>query len=68
MIFLTNINSGAVSDDRMPQCPALAMAYVPIQSLDTIYPAELALKRGTLYPELDKPFCGKMVMGGAQYA
>ena len=68
MIILMNINSEAACADRMPECPALAMAYVPIQCLDTIYPAELALKRGTLYPELDKPFCGEMVMGGAQYA
>ncbi len=40
----------------------LAMAYVRIHKLDQMFPPELALKRGTLFPELDKPFCGITVM------
>ena len=40
----------------------LAMAYVQIQKLDQMFPPELALKRGTLFPELDKPFSGITVM------
>ena len=47
----------------------LAMAYVRWQRLDEhklaeMYPPELALSRGTLFPELDKPFCGRTVTGG----
>lgn len=42
----------------------LAMAYVRWQKLDEMYPPELALSRGTLFPELDKPFCGRTVTGG----
>lgn len=43
---------------------ALAMAYVPMQQLDRMYPPIIALSRGTLYPDFDKPFEGMTVMGG----
>ena len=42
----------------------LAMAYVRWQKMDRMYQPELALCRGTLFPELDKPFCGRTVTGG----
>ena len=48
----------------MADCFPVAMAYVRWQELDRMYPHELALERGTLYPELDKPFCGMTVTGG----
>lgn len=35
----------------------LAMAYVPIQSWGDTYPPSKALCRGTLFPQLDLPFC-----------
>lgn len=43
---------------------ALAMAYVPWQYFTTVYEPDKALERGTIFPELDKPFlaegrCGK---------
>jgi hypothetical protein len=49
-----------------PQCPppmggagqVLAMAYVPPQEWDALYPAEQALLRGTLFAQLDYPFEG----------
>ncbi len=41
--------------DRLP----LTMAYVPMQSNIKAYPPEEALQRGTLFPDLDKPFIGK---------
>lgn len=42
--------------DRFP----LAMAYVPWQHLSTIYEnLEEAYQRGTIFPELDKPFTGR---------
>lgn len=34
----------------------LAMAYVPWQHLQTVYEPEYGLDRGTIFPELDKPF------------
>lgn len=37
----------------------LAMSYVPFQgSYDELYNLEKALDRGTIFPELDKPFTG----------
>ena len=39
---------------------AFAMSYVPKQRLNRMYSDEVALERGTLFPELDKPFlCAK---------
>ncbi|MGI6006380.1 MAG: spore coat associated protein CotJA [Ruminococcus sp.] len=35
------------------------MAYVPIQEFHTTFELCKALKMGTLFPELCKPFCGK---------
>ena len=37
----------------------LAMAYVPKQSWEDVYSADVGLSRGTLFPELDKPFLGR---------
>ncbi len=37
---------------------ALAMAYVPFQCLKSVFPVEVALQRGTLFPDLYKPFQG----------
>lgn len=42
------------------QTPA-AMAYIPFQQFEQIYPPEKALDYGTVFPELNKPFLG----GGA---
>lgn len=41
----------------------LAMAYVPWQEWQNIYDAEKGFCRGTIFEELDKPFCG---IGGCQ--
>ena len=37
----------------------LAMAYVPWQKWRDIYSSDVALQRGTLFAELDKPFIGQ---------
>lgn len=37
---------------------ALAMAYVPVQEWGDLYAEELALQKGTLFADLDKPFLG----------
>ncbi|NLB37103.1 MAG: spore coat associated protein CotJA [Clostridiales bacterium] len=40
----------------LPANPVVAMAYVPFQTDTTIYDDMRALKAGTLFPVLDKPF------------
>ncbi|MDP4108656.1 MAG: spore coat associated protein CotJA [Bacillota bacterium] len=37
----------------------LTMAYVPDQQWDKTYEPDTGLSRGTIFPELDKPFMGK---------
>lgn len=34
----------------------LAHAYVPFQCLCCLYPPEIGLKQGTIFPELDRPY------------
>ncbi len=36
----------------------LAMVYSPLQVFDGLYDKETALCRGTIFKELDLPFCG----------
>lgn len=38
----------------------LTMAYVPFQAIEGTYNSDEALKTGTLFPNLDKPFLGRM--------
>ena len=57
VIALENVFCDAMlSPDQDQQQQVLAMAYVPWQHLHTVYEPEYALERGTLFPELDKPF------------
>lgn len=37
----------------------VGMAYVPWQTWNQVYDFDKALQRGTLFPELDKPFIGR---------
>jgi len=37
----------------------LAMAYIPWQRFCTTFELHKALQVGTIFPELEKPFCGK---------
>ena len=48
-----NINDSCI--DTLP----LAMAYVPMQRWKNVYANDVALNRGTLFPELDLPFTGR---------
>ena len=48
----------------LPNDPVVAMAYVPFQLDNTSYSAEKALCEGTLFPVLNKPFCGRSVLNG----
>ncbi len=48
-------------DTELKNLP-LAMAYVPMQRFNDLYENKYdALKNGTLFKELDKPFKGKFV-------
>lgn len=39
----------------------VAMGYVPWQNLGTIYEPDKALREGTMFPELNKPFGGRRI-------
>jgi hypothetical protein len=45
-----------------PQSTPVAMAYIPFQQFGNLYPPEKGLERGTIFPELDKPFLGGGVL------
>lgn len=49
-------NCDCVSLSRLPETMAVAMAYVPYQECNDVYPCEKALWQGTVFPVLDKPF------------
>ena len=49
-------DSGRNSIPVMPPMLAEAMAYVPFQQYKNIYKNEEGFLRGTIFPELDKPF------------
>ena len=38
------------------ECWAIGMGYVPWQNLENVYEPAQALRAGTLFPELEKPF------------
>ena len=50
--------------EPMPCEPALAIAYVRWQELADVYEPMAALKNGTLFPELNKPFYGRRARCG----
>lgn len=43
----------------LPENPVVTMAYVPFQTDTTTYDEMQALRAGTLFPVLDKPFKGR---------
>lgn len=42
----------------LPADPVVAMAYVPFQQPGKMYCPEQGIVNGTLFPVLNKPFCG----------
>lgn len=44
------------------ECLPIGMAYVPWQRWNKVYQKDVALDRGTIFPELDLPFLGEEVM------
>lgn len=51
-------SGGQTARSAFPAQTPVAMCYVPLQKLETVYEPETALMQGTLFPELDKPFLG----------
>lgn len=50
-----------VPQPGLPALPAdftVTMAYVPMQTDTTVYESDKALREGTLFPTLNKPFAG----------
>jgi len=45
----------------LPKDASVTMAYIPLQETLESYSADKALEEGTLFPELNKPFKGRMV-------
>lgn len=60
-------NRGCINTDFCMVSPPdmnsgiLTMAFVDMQPIESVYPPETALQRGTLFPNIDKPFVGGMV-------
>lgn len=49
-----------------PDDTALAIAYVRWQEWGNVYEPEEAFARGTIFPDLDKPFYGRRARYGMQ--
>lgn len=48
-----------VPEGKFPPNTPLAMSYVPYQQWEETYKENVALEKGTIFPSLDLPFCGK---------
>ena len=55
---MTETTENAFDSTYLGRLP-IAMAYVPYQRWCGTYDACRALERGTIFPELDLPFCGR---------
>lgn len=57
---MDNLDNAALCDSAFPPMPeqpqVVAMAYVPWQHLQTVYEPDYGFERGTIFPELDKPW------------
>lgn len=52
-------DSNFVMKDAFIKEPVLTMAFVNMQPITEIYSADDALKNGTLFKNIDKPFLGR---------
>jgi hypothetical protein len=60
VIYAGNSCSGtAIGIPVMPESPQLAQAYVPYQVYMGILPAMEGLRKGTVFPELYRPYPSK---------
>lgn len=56
MVMMVNKQYGIRTP--LPEDPVPAMAYVPYQQPGKMYCPEQGIVNGTLFPVLNKPFCG----------
>ena len=53
---------GETDQCQTPGCTCyLAIANIPMQEWNGTYPVEKAFMQGTIFPELDLPFCGRRI-------
>lgn len=57
--FMVGASCSRKDPEEFPKDIPPVMAYVPFQQYNTVYQPELSLERGTIFPELDKPFYGR---------
>lgn len=55
----TNASKNGAAITAFPPETPIGMCYVPFQQWETPYAENIALERGTMFPSLDLPFCGK---------
>lgn len=48
-------------NSKFPSATPLGMAYVPFQTWGSVYDDKTAFIQGTVFPDLDFPFCGEEV-------
>ena len=54
-----HLSENNTSVSKFPAQTPLVMAYVPFQTMDEIYETEKGFNNGTIFPELNFPFCGR---------
>lgn len=62
-MYISMKSSGNGEMTAFPAETPIGMCYVPFQQWETPYAENIALERGTIFPSLDLPFCGKEVPG-----
>lgn len=55
-IKMTESDNDCVNMSALPDPTVLAMAYIPMQFYRDTYEIEEGFNKGTVFPELDKPF------------
>ena len=57
-IRMSQSNTDSVDISVLPDPMVLAMSYMPMQIFKDMYDVHEGFSRGTVFPELDKPFLG----------
>lgn len=60
-LFTPTFLQNTVNRPALPKDASVTMAYVPLQECLETYDLEKGLCAGTIFPELDKVFKGRMV-------
>ena len=57
--IMENPDDSVLRQGAFPKETPLAMCYVPMQEIKELYAENIALEKGTIFPELYFPFKGK---------